>query len=121
MTEHDVVIRGETVIDGTGAPRRTADVAVCEGVVTDVGRVAGRGRREIDADGAVVAPWSVDIHTHDDGQVHHDLPWGGRRLVQRADGYRHTLVRGVETYVDGAETGELPGRLVRGAQTVVAR
>jgi N-acyl-D-aspartate/D-glutamate deacylase len=69
MTEHDVVIRGGTVIDGTGAPRRTADVAVSEGVVTEVGRVAGRGRREIDADGAVVAPGFVDIHTHYDGQA----------------------------------------------------
>lgn len=66
---HDLVIRGGTVIDGSGAERRTADVAISDGVVTAVGTVDGRGRREIDADGAIVAPGFVDIHTHYDGQV----------------------------------------------------
>src|SRR3954449_3055602 len=69
MPEHDVVIRGGTVVDGTGAARRTADVAVRDGRITEVGRVAGRGAREVDADGAVVAPGFVDIHTHYDGQA----------------------------------------------------
>jgi N-acyl-D-aspartate/D-glutamate deacylase len=45
-----------------------------------------------------------------------DLPAGGKRFLQRADGYLHTLVAGVETYVSGEPTGALPGRLVRGAQ-----
>jgi N-acyl-D-aspartate/D-glutamate deacylase len=45
-----------------------------------------------------------------------DLPAGGRRLLQRADGYRHTFVAGVETYRDGESTGARPGRLIRGAQ-----
>jgi N-acyl-D-aspartate/D-glutamate deacylase len=49
-------------------------------------------------------------------EVHHDLPAGGRRLLQRAVGYRHTFVAGVETYADGEPTGALPGALVRGAQ-----
>jgi N-acyl-D-aspartate/D-glutamate deacylase len=66
---HDLVIRGGTVIDGSGGPRRTADVAVADGIVTAVGVVDGRGRREIDADGALVIPGFVDIHTHYDGQV----------------------------------------------------
>ena len=66
---HDVVIRGGTVVDGTGAPARTADVAVTDGVVTDVGRCDGPARREVDALGAVVTPGFVDIHTHYDGQV----------------------------------------------------
>jgi len=69
MAELDLVVRGGTVIDGTGAPRRTADVAVQDGRVVEVGRVGGRGRREIDADGALVAPGFVDIHTHYDGQA----------------------------------------------------
>ena len=69
MAEHDLVIRGGTVIDGTGAPRRTADVAVTDGRIVEVGRVDGRGGREIDAGGAVVAPGFVDIHTHYDGQA----------------------------------------------------
>jgi len=66
---HDLVIRGGTVVDGTGAPARTADVAVTDGVVTDVGRCDGPARREVDALGAVVTPGFVDIHTHYDGQV----------------------------------------------------
>jgi N-acyl-D-aspartate/D-glutamate deacylase len=43
-----------------------------------------------------------------------DLPAGGRRLLQRADGYLHTFVAGVETYAGGEATGALPGRLIRG-------
>ena len=65
---HDLVIRGGTVVDGTGAPAFTADVAVSNGIVTEIGRV-GAARREIDADGAVVAPGFVDMHTHFDGQA----------------------------------------------------
>ena len=66
---HDLVIRGGTVVDGTGAPARTADVAVDGGRITEVGRVDGNAERELDADGLVVAPGWVDIHTHYDGQV----------------------------------------------------
>ncbi|GAA3049024.1 amidohydrolase family protein [Pseudonocardia yunnanensis] len=69
MAEHDLVVRAGTVVDGTGSPPRTADVAVRDGRITEVGRVSGRGRREITADGAVVAPGFVDIHTHYDGQA----------------------------------------------------
>jgi N-acyl-D-aspartate/D-glutamate deacylase len=65
----ELVIRGGNVVDGTGAPPRTADVAINNGVVVDVGRVADRGAREIDADGALVAPGFVDVHTHYDGQA----------------------------------------------------
>lgn len=69
MAEHDVVIRGGTVVDGTGGPMRTADVAVRADRVVEVGRVAGRGRQEVDAAGAIVAPGFVDVHTHYDGQA----------------------------------------------------
>jgi N-acyl-D-amino-acid deacylase len=69
VPEHDLVIRGGTVVDGTGAPAATADVAISGGVVAEVGRVAGRGARELDADGALVTPGFVDIHTHYDGQA----------------------------------------------------
>src|SRR5579862_4659785 len=51
---HDLVIRGGTVVDGTGSPGRTADVAVEGGIVVEVGRVDARGRQELDADGALV-------------------------------------------------------------------
>ncbi|HET7720574.1 MAG TPA: amidohydrolase family protein, partial [Acidimicrobiales bacterium] len=66
---HELVIRGGTVVDGTGAPSRTADVAVDGGRITAVGKVDGKGARELDADGLVVAPGWVDIHTHYDGQA----------------------------------------------------
>src|SRR5689334_10732022 len=66
---HDLVIRGGTVVDGTGAPARTADVAITGGVVTEVGQVDGAARQTIDADGALVTPGFVDIHTHYDGQA----------------------------------------------------
>ena len=66
---HDLVIRGGNVVDGTGVEGRTADVAIDDGVVTEVGPVADAGRDEIDADGLLVTPGFVDIHTHFDGQV----------------------------------------------------
>jgi len=65
----DLVIRGGNVVDGTGAPARTADVAITDGIVTEVGRVGSKGAQEIDADGALVTPGFVDIHTHYDGQI----------------------------------------------------
>jgi N-acyl-D-aspartate/D-glutamate deacylase len=66
---HELVIRGGTVVDGTGAPARTADVAVDEGRIVEVGHDVGRGRRELDADGLLVTPGWVDIHSHYDGQA----------------------------------------------------
>lgn len=66
---HDLVIRSGTVIDGSGRPARTADVAIDGDRIVAVGAVEGRGRREIDADGALVAPGFVDVHTHYDGQA----------------------------------------------------
>lgn len=65
----DLVIRGGTVIDGTGAAPREADVAIEGGRIAEVGRVAARGREEIDARGRCVTPGFVDIHTHYDGQA----------------------------------------------------
>src|SRR3954464_9626128 len=66
---HDLVIEGGTVVDGTGAPPRRADVAVDGDRVTHVGNDGGASRRRIDADGAVVTPGFVDVHTHYDGQA----------------------------------------------------
>ena len=67
---HDLIIRGGTVVDGTGAEPRTADVAIDDGVVTEVGDVDGESAHaSIDADGLLVTPGFVDIHTHYDGQA----------------------------------------------------
>lgn len=65
----DMVIRGGTVVDGSGARPRTADVGIEGDRIVEVGRVSGRGRRELDADGALVTPGFVDLHTHFDGQA----------------------------------------------------
>ncbi len=66
---HDLLVRGGTVVDGTGAPAVTADVAISDGVVTEVGRIDGAARRIIEGDGLLVTPGFVDIHTHYDGQA----------------------------------------------------
>ena len=66
---HDIVIRGGTVVDGTGAPGRPADVAISGDRVTEIGEVSGAARREIDASGRLVTPGFVDIHTHLDAQI----------------------------------------------------
>jgi N-acyl-D-amino-acid deacylase len=65
----DVVIRGGTVVDGTGAPPVQADVAIDGDRITEIGTVADTGRRELDARGAYVTPGFVDVHTHLDAQV----------------------------------------------------
>ena len=66
---HDLVIRGGTLVDGTGVPARSGDLAIDGDRITSVGGNAGAGRREIDASGLLVTPGWVDIHTHYDGQV----------------------------------------------------
>jgi N-acyl-D-amino-acid deacylase len=65
---HDLLIRGGKVIDGTGAAGFTADVAINDSVIVEVGRVSGAAREVIDADGAIVTPGFIDVHTHYDGQ-----------------------------------------------------
>src|SRR4051794_35144585 len=69
MAQHDLIIRGGTVLDGSGSEARTADVAVDGGTITAVGRVDGDATRTIDADGLLVTPGFVDIHAHYDGQA----------------------------------------------------
>ncbi len=67
---HDIVISGGKIVDGTGAPAFDGDIAISNGVITHVGgHVDGDARRRIDAEGRVVTPGWVDVHTHYDGQV----------------------------------------------------
>ncbi len=67
----DVVIRGGTVIDGTGSPGHVADVAVTDGKISDIGTGLS-GSRVLDATGQLVTPGFIDIHTHYDAQVFWD-------------------------------------------------
>jgi len=69
MADFDLVIRGGTVVDGTGRVPVEADVGVSGNKITQVGRIAGRGAEEIDAKGKLVTPGFVDIHTHYDAQA----------------------------------------------------
>jgi N-acyl-D-aspartate/D-glutamate deacylase len=88
--------------------RQTADTAAAVGLL-DRGVLAPGYRADINV---------IDMERLGLGAPHlvFDLPAGGKRLLQRATGYRHTFVSGDETFSDGEATGALPGRLVRGAQ-----
>ncbi len=79
---HEIVLRGGTVIDGTGAEAFAADVGIDDGRITAVGPIAEPGQTEIDASGHAVTPGFVDIHTHMDAQIGWDpmmtpLTWHG--------------------------------------------
>lgn len=69
---YDIVIRGGTIVDGSGQPGYRADLGVRGGRIARIGRIAERGVEEIDADGHVVTPGFVDVHTHLDAQAHWD-------------------------------------------------
>ncbi len=80
--DFDLVIRNGTVVDGLGGQPFAADVAVKDGVIVEIGTVAGTGAREIDADGLLVTPGFVDLHTHYDGQA----IWSDRLTPSSAHG-----------------------------------
>ena len=65
---YDVLLRNGTLVDGTGAPARRADVGIAGGKIVEVGELKGAAKRTIDADGLVVAPGCIDPHTHYDAQ-----------------------------------------------------
>jgi len=69
---YDLIIKGGTLIDGTGAASITSDVAIKDGCIVDIGKITSKANRAINADGLFVTPGWVDIHTHYDGQVSWD-------------------------------------------------
>ncbi|GGC03516.1 amidohydrolase [Novosphingobium endophyticum] len=87
--QYDMVIRGGTIVDGTGGVPYVADVAISRGVIAAIGRVDGSGREEIDARGLTVTPGFVDAHTHYDGQI----TWENR-LAPSSDHGVTTVVMG---------------------------
>jgi len=106
--EYDLVVRGGTVVDGSGAPGVAGDVAVRGDRIVAVGRVPGRGRAEIDARGLVVAPGFIDMHSHSD-------------YLLLEDGAAQSKIRqGVTTEVLGEESsggpskGKLPPKKMSG-------
>jgi N-acyl-D-aspartate/D-glutamate deacylase len=104
----DLVIRGGTVVDGTGAEAVRADVGVTDGRIAAIGKIAERGAREIDAEGQVVTPGFIDGHTHMDAQIHWD-PIGA-----------NSCWHGVTTAVMG-NCGFSIAPMKRGQQALVAR
>ena len=85
----DLIIRNGTLIDGTRAPRRKADVAISNGKIAAVGKISGKAKTEIDAAGKIVAPGFIDAHTHDD------------RLMLSAPDMAPKVSQGVTTVVAG--------------------
>ena len=69
---HDLIVQGGTIADGTGQPSFTGDIAVTDGKISGVGSDLGQAKRTLKADGLIVAPGWVDVHTHYDGQVSWD-------------------------------------------------
>ena len=112
---YDLVIRGGTVIDGSGLARYRADVGVADGRIARIGKIRDRGREEIDARDHVVAPGFIDGHTHMDAQVAWD-PLGtcscwhgvttvvmgncGFTLAPCRTGEEHLVVRNLERAED---------------------
>ncbi|HZN03439.1 MAG TPA: amidohydrolase family protein, partial [Candidatus Polarisedimenticolia bacterium] len=94
--EYDLVIRGGTIVDGTGAPRVAGDVAIRGDRIAAVGAIPGRGRKEIDARGLIVAPGFIDMHSHSD-------------YLLLEDGAAQSKIRqGVTTEVFGEESSGGP-------------
>ncbi|HEX5222028.1 MAG TPA: D-aminoacylase [Verrucomicrobiae bacterium] len=92
--DYDLVVRHGRVVDGTGNPAFFADVAIKEGRIAAIGRVAGKGAKEIDATGMIVAPGFIDVHTHADEVGEADA----KPFQKRAENF---LRMGVTTVVVG--------------------
>src|SRR5262245_27643467 len=66
---HDIVIRGGKIVDGTGSEPFSGDVGIKDGTIAEIGSIASSGAKEIAADGLIVSPGFIDLHTHLDAQI----------------------------------------------------
>jgi N-acyl-D-aspartate/D-glutamate deacylase len=116
MAPFDLIIRNDTVIDGSGAEPRRADVAISGARIAAVGTVTGSAREEIDATGLLVTPGFVDIHTHYDGQA----TWENRLVPSSAHGVTTAVIGncGVGFAPCRPEQHELLIRLMEGVEDI---
>ena len=116
---HDLVIRGGTVVDGTGAAPFAADVAVQGDRIVAVGKIADRGVEEIDAKGLLVTPGFADIHTHYDAQA----SWSERLISSSINGVTTALIGncGVGFAPCRPERREMLVKLMEGVNEELAR
>ena len=84
---HDMIIKNGTIIDGTGADRFEADIAIKNGKIVSVGELVGAAHQEIDARGKLVTPGWVDVHTHYDGQATWEFSSSGGRQASIRPSY----------------------------------
>ncbi len=110
--EFDLVIRGGTVVDGTGRAPIDADIGIKGNRIAAIGTIAGAGAEEIEAKGKLVTPGFVDIHTHYDGQAVWDSQHDAVLLARRHDSRDGQLRRGLRTLQAGRprEAGRIDGR-----------
>src|SRR5438874_8443793 len=83
---YDLVVKNGMVVDGTGLPRYRADVGIRHGKIVEMGRISPSGAKILDAEGKIVAPGFIDLHTHYDAQILWDplltcSPWHGATTV----------------------------------------
>ena len=114
--DYQLIIRGGTVVDGSGGKAMSADVAICDGLIVEVGRIPGTAEEEIDASGLIVTPGFVDVHTHYDGQI----TWENRMAPSSNHGVTTVLMGNCGVGFAPCRTGDqdLMIRLMEGVEDI---